>query len=182
MGQPKEKYLTPRGRYTSRRAPRENRISRKAPKRRNRLLSLSVKALNAFSMAGLRYQMKQSLEKSVHDHSVNGETFRSRVEQRERPLDRLIRQSGLEALGPEGRKQQGAEVVATGRPRITLGRTELGLAVGPSARDPTRDTGTGNLEQYGTNGDITTSGLASEYSSQEYDLLRLDSRRELTWA
>ena len=52
----------------------------------------------------------------------------------------------------------------------------LGLAVGPSARDATRDTGTGNLEQYGTNGDITTSGLASEYDSQEYDLLRLGSR------
>ena len=127
-------------------------------------------------MAGLRYQMKQSLEKSVHDHSVNGETFRSLVEQRERPLDKLIRHSGLEALGPEGRKQLGAEVVATGRPHVTLGRTGLGLAVGPSARDPTRDTGTGNLEQYGTNGDITASGLASERGSQEHDLLRPDYR------
>ena len=85
-------------------------------------------------MAGHRYQMKQSLDKSVHDHSVNGETFRRRVEQRERPIDSLIRQSGLEALGPEGKKQSGAGVVATGRPRITLGRNELGLAVGPSER------------------------------------------------
>ena len=130
-------------------------------------------------MAGLRYQMKQSLDKSVHDHSVNGETFRRLVEQRERPLDSLIRQSGRKALGPEERKQQGAEVVATGRPHITLGRTGLGLAVGPSARDPTRDTGTGNLEQYGTNGDITTSGLASEYNSQECDLLRPDYRGDI---
>ena len=131
-------------------------------------------------MAGYHYQMQQSLDKSVHDHSVNGETFRRLVEQRERPLDKLIRQSGREALGPE-EKKQGAGGIASGRTHITLGRTGLGLAVGPSAHDPTRDTGTGNLEQYGTNGDITTSGLASEYSSQEYDPLRLDSRLIFCW-
>ena len=127
-------------------------------------------------MAVYHYQMERPLEKSVHDRSVSGETFRRLVEQRERPLDKLIRQSGREALGPEGRKQLGAGGIASGRTRIMLGRTELGLAVGPSARDATRDTGTGNLEQYGTNGDITTSGLASERGSQEYDSLRLDSR------
>ena len=39
-----------------------------------------------------------------HDRSVNGDNLRRGVEQREHPIDRAIRQSGLKTLGTEDKQ------------------------------------------------------------------------------